>query len=95
MVHAWGVELEEQVLPFAALEFATDVVLVLVEAAVVVSRWPHVLVVVKGSWWRRRSWGSVDSVMGWTRRVPQIVLVEVVAAYCGVFWMRWGCPLMS
>jgi hypothetical protein len=64
MVHSWGVELEERVLLFAALEFVNDVFLVLVEEEVVVSRWPHVSVVVEGSGWRRRSWKNVGSVMG-------------------------------
>ena len=57
-------ELEERVLLFVALEFVNDVFLVLVEEEVVVSRWPHVSVVVEGFCWRRRSWRSVGNVRG-------------------------------
>ena len=55
-------ELEERVLLFVA--FVNEVFLVLVEEEVVVSRWPHVSVVVEGSCWRRRSWKSVGSIKG-------------------------------
>ena len=60
-MHPW-VELEERVLLFVA--FVNEVFLVLVEEEVVVSRWPHVSVVVEGSCWRRRSWRSVGSIKG-------------------------------
>ncbi len=86
MVVPW-VELGEQVLLFVAFE---NEFLVLVEEEVVVIRWLRVSVVVEGFCWRRRSWMSVGSVRGWTRRVPQIVLAFVVAVCCGVVWMHHG-----